>query len=350
MTIETLTLDEALEPDEVRIRVRACGLCHSDLHMLDGDLPTAMPTVPGHEMAGVVEAVGSSVRDLAVGAHVVACLSMFCGACDFCRAGQSWLCVHRMDLGRVDRPRERQHRVGGDPVGQVAGLGGLAEAIIVHRNAIVEVPESLPFDRAALLGCAVLTGVGSVTRGAQVRPGETVVVIGAGGVGLNVIQGARLAGARRIVAVDLNADKLELARTFGATDVIAPGTDPVAAVLDLLGPVDHAFDVVGRSETVVQAIRMIKTGRTAWLVGIPAVGAELRLPGLHLLTQAKGLQGLLMGSNHFMQDIPALAELYGQGRLELDALISQRITLDEVNDGFDLMRAGTAARTVVVFE
>jgi len=255
-----------------------------------------------------------------------------------------------MDLGRVDRPRERQRRLGGDPVGQVAGLGGLAEAIIVHRNAIVEVPGSLPFDRAALLGCAVLTGVGSVTRGAQVRPGETVVVIGAGGVGLNVIQGARLAGARRIVAVDLNADKLELARTFGATDVIAPGTDPVAAVLDLLGPVDHAFDVVGRSETVVQAIRMIKTGRTAWLVGIPAVGAELRLPGLHLLTQAKGLQGLLMGSNHFMQDIPALAELYGQGRLELDALISQRITLDDVNDGFDLMRAGTAARTVVVFE
>jgi len=350
LTIEELTLDLQLEPHEVRVRVHACGLCHSDLHMLTGSLPTPMPTVPGHEVAGVVEAVGSSVVDLPVGSHVVACLSMFCGECDFCRAGQSWLCVHRMDLGRDGRPRPRMTRASGEEVGQVAGLGGLTEQMVVHRNAVVAVPEALPFDRAALLGCAVLTGIGSAIQGASVRPGETVAVIGTGGVGLNVIQGARLAGASRIVAIDVNAEKLELARSFGATDVVDAGDDPVAAVKALLGGVDHAFDVVGVSATAVQAVQMVQQGRTAWLVGVPPVGEELRMPGVHLLTQAKGIKGLLMGSNRFQHDIPMLADLYLQGRIKLDELVSRRLPLDEVNDGFDLMRKGSAARAVVCLD
>ncbi|MDF1604708.1 zinc-binding dehydrogenase [Nocardioides sp. YIM 152315] len=351
LAVEELVLDPVLEPHEVRVRVRACGLCHSDLHMLDGTLPTALPTVPGHEIAGVVEAVGSAVDDLVVGATVVACLSMYCGRCAECRTGRSWLCVRRNDLGRAERPRPRLSRPDGAEVGQVAGLGGLVERTVLHRNSVVEVPADLPPDRAALLGCAVVTGVGSVQRGARVRPGETVVVVGVGGVGLNVVQGARLAGARRIVAVDVRPAKLELARTFGATDVVDAGAgDAVAAVRDLLGDVDHVFDVVGRSATVAQAVQMLRPGRTAWLVGIPPVGEELRLPGLHLLTQAKGVQGLLMGSNRFTEDIPVLAELYRQGRLELDALVSARLPLERAGEGFELMREGGAARAVVCLD
>ncbi|WP_300681873.1 alcohol dehydrogenase catalytic domain-containing protein [Nocardioides sp.] len=351
LAIEELELDTRLEPDEVRVRVLACGLCHSDLHMLDGTLPTTMPTVLGHEIAGVVEAVGSAVTDLAVGARVVACLSMFCGTCAACRAGRPWICVRRHDLGRAERPRPRLRRADGTPVGQVAGLGGLAEATVLHRTSVVEVAADVPADRAGLLGCAVITGVGSAINGAQVRPGETVAVIGVGGVGLNVVQGARLAGAARIVAVDVAPAKLDLARTFGATDVVdASAGDPVAAVTALVGPVDHAFDVVGRSTTVAQAVAMIAPGRTAWVVGIPPVGEELALPGLPLVTQAKGVQGLLMGANRFTEDIPMLADLYTQGRLELDALISDRLTLEETAAGFEAMRAGALARAVVVFD
>lgn len=351
LVVEDLELDGTLEPHEVRVRVLACGLCHSDLHMLDGSLPTTLPTVPGHEIAGVVEAVGPAVDDLAVGASVVACLSMFCGRCGECRAGRSWLCARRNDLGRAGRPRPRLRRADGTEVGQVAGLGGLAERTVLHRSSVVEVPADLPADRAALLGCAVVTGVGSVLRAARVVVGESVVVIGVGGVGLNVVQGARIAGARRIVAVDVHPGKLELARTFGATDVVDAGSDdPVEAVQALLGGADHVFDVVGRSATAVQSVQMLRAGRTAWLLGIPPVGEELRLPGLHLLTQAKGLQGVLMGSNRFTEDIPMLAELYRQGRLELDALVSARLSLDEVGAGFDLMREGGAARAVVCFD
>ncbi|MDN5895008.1 MAG: zinc-binding dehydrogenase, partial [Nocardioides sp.] len=309
----------------------------------------------GHELAGVVEAVGESVDDLTVGDPVVACLSMFCGRCQECMTGRTWLCEQRLALGRPDRPRPRLVR-DGVPVGQVAGLGGFAEQTIVHRNSVVRIPEGVPLDRAALLGCAVLTGVGSAINGAEVAPGSTVAVIGCGGVGLNLIQGARLAGARRIIAVDLSAEKLDLARTFGATDTVHPGGpgdpgDPVEAVRALEpSGVDHAFDVVGVSATSAQAVAMARPGRTAYLVGVPPVGETLELPGLHMLTQAKGFRALLMGSNHFPRDIPMLADLYLQGRLELDALISARLPLERVNEGFDLMRKGEAARVVVCFD
>ena len=351
LSVEVLRLDMQLDPDEVRVRVKACGLCHSDLHMLEGSLPTVLPTVAGHEMSGVVEAIGDRVTGITEGARVVACLSMFCGECRFCRAGRSYLCANRFGLGRAGRLRPRWTREDGQPVGQVANLGGLAEAVVVHRNAIVEVPDDLPFDCAALLGCAVLTGVGSATRGAGVRLGETVAVIGAGGVGLNVIQGAKLAGARAILAVDTNPDKLRLAGEFGATHVVDAGTDdPVQAVRDLLGGVDHAFDVVGRSATAAQAVEMVHPGQTAWIVGIPPIGEEIRLPGAQLVTSGKGIRGLLMGANRFTEDIPNLADLYLQGRLELDALVSLRLPLDQVNEGFDRMRKGEVARAVVCMD
>jgi S-(hydroxymethyl)glutathione dehydrogenase / alcohol dehydrogenase len=351
LSVEELRLDRELDPDEVRVRVKACGLCHSDLHMLEGSLPTAVPTVVGHEISGIVEAVGERVGGIIPGARVVTCLSMFCSECRFCRAGRSWLCEKRLDLGRAGRRRPRWTRPGGEPVGQVANLGGLAEAVIVHRNAVVEVPDDVPFDCAALLGCAVLTGVGSVTRGAGVRFGEAVAVIGAGGVGLNVIQGAKLGGARAILAIDVNPDKLKWAKDFGATHLVDASTDdPVSAVRDLLGGVDHAFDVVGRSATAAQAVEMVLPGQTAWIVGIPPAGEEFRLPGARMIFSGKGIRGLLMGANRFTEDIPNLAGLYLQGRLKLDALVSQRLSLDQVNEGFDLMRKGEVIRAVVCMD
>lgn len=350
LEIQELELDDWLAPDEVRVRVEACGLCHSDLHMIDGELPTAMPTVPGHEIAGTVEAVGTAVADLTVGDRVVACLSMYCGHCAECRAGRTFLCDRRNDLGRAERPVPRLVR-DGQPVNQVAGLGGLIERTVLHRNSLVRVPAEVPVDRAALLGCAVLTGVGSALNGAGVRPGDSVAVIGCGGVGLNVVQGARLAGATRIVAVDLGTEKLELARRFGATDVVDAGAgDPVAAVQELTGGVDHAFDVVGRQATVAQAVGMIKAGRTAYVLGIPPVGEQVVLSGLPLVTAAKGVRGLLMGANHFPRDIPMLADLYRQGRLELDALVSGLLPLEEADAGFEQMRQGRAARVVVTLD
>lgn len=348
LAVRELELDERLEADEVRVRVAACGLCHSDLHFLEGSLPTTLPTVPGHEIAGVVTDVGSGVADLAVGDSVVACLSIFCGRCEQCRIGQSWLCPYGAGLGQpADRPRPRW-TLDGAPVGQLASLGGLAEQTIVHRNALARIPETMPLDNAGLLGCAVITGFGAATRGARVEVGSTVAVIGCGGVGLNVVQGAVAAGARRIVAIDLNEESLAQARRFGATDSVrADQAEPVAAVRDLLGTVDHAFDVVGSSATSTQALRMLQRGRTAWLVGVPALGATLDLPGTEMLFQGKGVQGLLMGSNRFDLDIPELVELYFAGTLQLDELVSTRLPLTRVNDGFDRMREGGCTRIVV---
>jgi S-(hydroxymethyl)glutathione dehydrogenase/alcohol dehydrogenase len=338
------------EPDEVLVRVAACGLCHSDVHVLDAHLPAVLPTVLGHECAGVVEAVGSDVSEVRPGDHVVTCTAQFCGSCRTCAAGETWLCVRRRQIGRT--PENTPLRWGDRPLNAMGSLGGLAEQMLVHRNALVAVPKDVPLDRAALLGCAVLTGVGSVFNGARVRPGETVAVIGCGGIGLNIVQGARIAGAARIIAVDRQPAKLELAKVFGATDVVdASAGDPAAAVVELTGGgVDHAFEAVGLPVTVGQAFEMARPGRTAYVVGVPATGASIELPGGPLVFRSKGLRGLIMGSSRFKDDIPMLAELYLQGRLLLDELVAERIGLDDVNRGYDTLRTGVAARSVVTFD
>lgn len=348
LTGHQLELDDRLEQGEVRVRVTACGLCHSDLHFLEGSLTTTLPTVPGHEFSGVVEGVGPGVDDLAEGEPVVGCLSVFCGQCRYCRGGQSWLCPHSAETGQSEqRPRPRW-TLDGTPVGQLASLGGLAERTIVHRRALARMPESMPLRNAGLLGCAVITGFGAATRGAAVEVGSSVAVIGCGGVGLNVIQGAVLAGARSIVAVDRSEQSLTQARRFGATEVVNIDTaEPVAAVRAMLGSVDHAFDVVGSSATLTQAMRMVDRGRTAWLVGVPAQGSTLDLPGTEMLFQGKGVRGLLMGSNRLDIDIPRLADLYLAGMLRLDALVSERLPLSGVNEGFDRMRQGSSGRVVI---
>ncbi len=349
LVIEQVAIDAPAD-DEVLVRVMASGLCHSDLHVIDGNIPHPVPAILGHEAAGVVEAVGSNVTEFRTGDHVVSCLSQFCGACRECQVGRTWLCERRKELSTQGRTRPRVTS-GNEAVMPVAGLGAFAEQMLVHRNAIVAVPKDLRFDCAAVLGCAVITGVGSVLNGAKVEPGSTVAVVGCGGIGLNVIQGARLAGAERIIAVDLQPSKLDLARHFGATDVVDAGqADAVAAVLELSnGGVDYAFEAIGLSATVEQAFAMIRPGRTAYVVGVPPFGSQLQIPGFHLCMQHKGLQGLFMGANRFKHDIPMLASMYLGDRIKLDRLISERISLESVNDGFERMRQARDARSVIVF-
>lgn len=349
LTVERVTID-APAPDEVLVRVMASGLCHSDLHVIEGNIPQTLPAVLGHEASGVVEAVGANVSEFRPGDHVVSCLSQFCGSCRECLVGRTWLCENRKQLSTLGRTRPRLS-VGETAVTPMSGLGAFAEQMLVHRNAIVAVPRELQFDRAAVLGCAVITGVGSVLNGAKVEPGSSVAVIGCGGIGLNIVQGARLAGAERIIAVDMQHAKLELAREFGATDLVdASRSDPVAAVLDLTGGgADYAFEAIGLSRTIEQAFAMIRPGRTAWLVGVPPFGSHVHLPGFNVCIQNKGVQGILMGANRFKRDIPMLASMYLRDKLKLDGLIAERIRLEEINQGFERMRTGSAVRSVVVF-
>jgi S-(hydroxymethyl)glutathione dehydrogenase/alcohol dehydrogenase len=337
-------------PDEVLVQTVACGLCHSDLHAIDGKLPMTMPVLLGHEAAGIVQAVGSDVAEFAVGDHVVGCLNTHCGTCRNCVEGNTFLCGNRKALQLRADGTSRVRR-GEQQVTQMSGLGGFGEEMLAHRSGLVKVPHELPLELGALLGCAVITGVGSVFNGARVQAGSTVAVVGCGGIGLNIVQGARLAGAERIIAIDLNAEKLDLATRFGATDVIdASATDPVAEVLELTGGgADYSFEAIGLPATIGHALQMVRPGKVAYLVGLPPAGSTLALPGTQMVLQNRGVQGLFMGANAFKRDIPMLANLYLQGRLMLDELVSARISLEQVNDGFAVMQRGTDARSVIVF-
>ena len=348
LVIEEIEIDNP-GPREVLIRTAACGACHSDLHFLDGIYPMTLPFVPGHEAAGVVEKVGDQVRGLKVGDHVITCLSVFCGRCELCLTGRLSLCISpETKRGKGDAPRLRQ--VGGGAMTQMLQLGAFAEQMVVHENACVAVNRDMPLDRAALIGCAVMTGYGAVSHTAQVRPGDTVAVIGCGGIGLSLVQSARLAGAARIIAIDRVASKLALAKDFGATDVVDAGAgDPVEQVQALTGGgVQFSFEAIGLKATAEQAWRMLRRGGCATLLGMIPPGVKLELHGPDFLAE-KRIQGSLMGSNHFPVDMPRIVDLYLQGRFKLDELISQRLPLAQVNEAFETMRSGELARSVVVF-
>ena len=337
-------------PREVLVRTAAAGLCHSDLHAIDGSIPARLPAFLGHEAAGVVEAVGELVAHVVPGDHVISCLSVFCGHCENCVSGFP----NRCQSTEMRRGRDEKSRLtleDGTPINQWYNLSSFAELMLVHENALVKIVDDIPLDRAALIGCAVVTGVGAVIHTAGVRPGETVAVIGCGGIGLNCIQGARLAGAGRIIAVDRVPMKLELAKKFGATDVVdASSVDPVQAVVEMTsGGVHYSFEAIGLKATAEAAFGMLRSGGTATVVGLLPFGATIEIPGLALIAERK-LQGSLMGSNRFRVDMPRLVDLYLQGRLELDELISARITLDQVNDGFKAMQGGEVARSVIIFD
>lgn len=349
LTIEEVEVSKP-RPREVLVRTAAVGMCHSDLHFVDG-LFTSYPTpiILGHEASGIVEAVGSDVHTVKPGDHVVTCLSAFCGHCEHCVTGRLSLCVSPETKRGPDD--EARLRLPTKSMAQFANLSAYAEQMLVHENALVAIRRDMPLDRAALLGCAVITGTGAVFNTAKVRPGETVAVIGCGGIGLAAINGAALAGAGRIIAVDMLDSKLELARQFGATDVINPKQgDPVQQVIDLTrGGVHYSFECIGLKQTAEQAFAMLRRGGTATVIGMIKPGTKIELDPYALLHERR-IQGSYMGSNHFPVDLPNLVDFYMQGRLKLDEMISRRITLDEINDGFAELRRGELARSVIVFD
>ncbi|HUB96055.1 MAG TPA: Zn-dependent alcohol dehydrogenase [Stellaceae bacterium] len=351
LTIETIEIDRP-QGREILVRTVATGVCHSDLHVVDGlgRFATDRPIVLGHEGAGIVEAVGDGVTSVRPGDHVVACLSGFCGACPQCLAGHPNLCTG----GIVTRPDAGPSRLSqdGKPFRQFIGISSYAEKMLLHENSAVRIDPDLPLDRAALVGCGVLTGVGAALRTSGLAAGQTVAVFGCGGVGLSIIQGARIGGARRIIAVDVVAAKLEMARRFGATDSVdgAQG-DPVKAIRDLTGGagVDHAFEAVGNAKLVRQAIESLAIRGTATIVGVLPPDAMIEFPWMAIRPECK-VQTSRMGSNRFRSDIPLYLDFYRQGRLMLDEMVTRRGRLSDINEAFRAMKAGEVARTVLMFD
>lgn len=336
-------------PREVLIQVAASGLCHSDLHFLEGKYHTDLPCVLGHEAAGIVVATGRDVTYLAPGDHVITCLSSFCGTCKYCVTGRPYLC-YRQGLERTsDEPPRLSFE--GKKVNQFARLGAFAEQMLVHENSTVKIRPDMPLDRAALVGCAVTTGIGAVVNTANIPMGATVAIIGCGGIGLNAIQGAALAGASTIIAIDKLAWKLELAREFGATAVVdASEQDTVEAVFDIVPEgVDFAFEAIGLKLAAEQAFQMLAKGGTAVVVGMIPEGEMIEINGEILMGDGKSLIGSNMGSNRFRVDIPKFVDAYLEGRLKLDELVSKRIALEEVNEGYRALDRGEVARSVIVF-
>jgi S-(hydroxymethyl)glutathione dehydrogenase / alcohol dehydrogenase len=351
LTIETIEIDQPWGR-EVLVRTVATGVCHSDLHVVDGLGRFALdrPIVLGHEGAGIVEAVGADVTTVRPGDHVVACLSGFCGACPQCLAGHPNLCTG----GIVTRPDGGVPRLSqdGKPFRQFIGISSYAERMLLHENSLVRIDPELPLDRAALVGCGVLTGVGAALRTSGLEAGQTVAVFGCGGVGLSIIQGARIGGARRIIGVDLHAAKLEMARRFGATETVnGAEDDPVAAIRSLTGGagVDHAFEAVGSAKLVRQAIESLAIRGTATIVGVLPPDAMIEFPWMAIRPECK-VQTSRMGSNRFRADIPLYLDFYRQGRLLLDEMVTRRGRLGDINEAFRAMKAGEVARTVLMFD
>ena len=336
-------------PREVLVRTVAAGVCHSDLHFQNGSYPHPTPAVLGHESAGVVEAVGSMVTYVKPGDHVITCLSAFCGHCEHCVTGHMSLCMEpELQRGPGEAPRLAKD---GEAVAQFLNLSSFAEYMLVHEHAIAKIREDMPLDRAALIGCGVTTGVGAVIHTAAIEPGSTVAVIGCGGVGLSCVNGAEIAGASRIIAIDTVSSKLELARKFGATDTVnAAEVDVVEAIREMTdGGVHYSFEAIGLKATTEQAFKIIKNGGTATVIGMIPVGTMVEIHGPEFLRE-KTLQGSSMGSNRFRVDMPRFVDFYLDGRLHLDDMISGRIGLGDVNDALQALETGEVARQVIMFD
>ncbi len=353
LRVEDVTLDPPRR-DEVRVRMAATGVCHSDLSVVHGVIPMKLPCVLGHEGAGVVEEVGEGVTHLAPGDKVVLSWVTPCGRCFYCRLGKPHLCEVGEQINRTNRMPDGTSRLrrNGEELSAFSALGALAEEAVVPANAAVKVPASAPLDKCALLGCAVTTGVGAVFNTARVTPGSRVAVFGAGGVGLNAIQGAAIAGAERIVAVDAQPAKLERARIFGATDVIdASQGDPVPAIRKLTSGrgADYVFEAVGRKETIEQAVSATRKAGTCVIIGVGSPKESVALNVFGLPYFERRLVGCWYGSSNVHVDVPKLLGLYQAGKLKLDELVTRTYRLDQVNDAFTDMTSGANARGVVVF-
>jgi S-(hydroxymethyl)glutathione dehydrogenase / alcohol dehydrogenase len=346
--ITDLTL-RARGPRDVHVKVAASGVCHSDLSIQNGTIPHPLPAVLGHEGAGVVLEVGDQVTTVAAGDHVVLSWVAPCRRCFYCLHAHPELCEHGLDHAFA-----MPYATDGAGVAFLAAFGTatFGEETILPETACIRIDNEFPLDLASLVGCGVVTGVGAVCNSARVEPGASVAVIGCGGVGLAAIQGARLAGAAPIIAIDQVASKLELARICGATEVVdASSTDAVQAVRDLTNGrgADHAIEVVGRSSTIRQAFEMTRRAGTVTIVGAGSFTDMVEFGAMQLMVDAKTIRGCVYGSTDPLRDFPEMVRLHREGRLDLEALLTRRIGLDDVNDAFRAMQAGEVARSVIVY-
>ena len=352
VVVEEINVDPP-KRGEVTVKIAACGVCHSDLSATNGTIPLPPPLVLGHEAAGEVIEIGEGVTGLAVGDHVVSSFIYMCGICRFCSGGRPVLCIEQgKAFATPPEGTPRTHDLAGKPLGIFSGCGVMAEYATMSTDNLVKIDKAIPLDRAALVGCAVTTGVGAVFNTARVAPGSSVVVFGCGGVGLNVIQGAVIAGAEKIIAVDTAESKLEFAKNFGATETILAktGEDPVKALKKMTGGgPDYAFECVGSGELAATAYRAICRGGKAVMVGVARGADTVSIKPTTLVFEEKTLQGSYFGSCVPRIDFPKMLGLYMAGKLKLDELITQRYSIDQAPQAFADMQSGRNARGVIVF-
>lgn len=348
--VDDIELEEP-RAGEVKVRVVACGVCHSDVSLVRGVYPAMGPTVPGHEAAGVVVETGPAVRSLAVGDHVVLTPNPACGHCDYCSKGLFSVCPDAMAIATSMLPdgTTRLSR-SGETVFRGLGLAGWAEEVVVAEQGAVRIDPDVPLDVACVIGCAVQTGVGAALNTVKVQPGDQVLVIGAGGVGVSIVQGAALAGATRVIVSDPSPARRELALRFGATDVVDPAdSDVVAVTLALTGiGADYAFDAVGSARLVQSAMDATRNGGTTIMVGAAPIDDVIAVSPVTTMFSEKRLVGSLLGSCWAPRDIPRLIELWRSGRLDLDAMVTARRPLEEINEAIDDLDAGRGLRTVMM--
>lgn len=346
LRVEEVEIDPP-QRGEVKVQLAATAICHSDVHLIRGEWGGEVPVVAGHESSGVIVEVGEGVTTVKPGDHVVVSLLRSCGRCFYCTTGAPYNCDGEFALNTQSRLRNQR----GETLHHGINTASFAEYTIVEQSQCVKIPDEMPLDRAALLACGVITGLGAVTNTAKIAPRSSVAVIGVGGVGLNSIQGAALSGARKIIAVDRLDNKLVAARSFGATHTVnATQTDAVQAVKDLNDGkgVDYAFVTVGNANAVNQAFAMIRSGGSVVVVGLPEADATASI-NIHKLIGERHIVGSPMGSTRLSVDVPRLVELYQQGRLKLDELITRRYGLDQINEAIASMERGEALRNVIVF-
>ena len=343
---------ESPKRGELMVKIAACGVCHSDLSATNGTIPMPPPLVIGHEAAGVVEEVGEGVSDVAVGDHVVIVWIPMCGKCRFCEEGRPALCDQAAKATTTlpdGTPRYKDKD--GNNLNHMAGVGVMSEYATVHRDNVLKIDPDIPLDKAALVGCAVMTGVGAALNTAKVKAGSEVAVFGCGGIGLNVIQGAALAGAEKIIAVDLEDKKLQFAEQFGATHRVNPNSDgdAVQKIMEITGGgADYAFECIGVPQVIGQAYACVRKGGTACVVGVTKADGMVTLPTFLMPFQEKVLVGSMYGSARPSLDFPRYLNLYKTNRLKLDELVTATYSIDDINRAFEDMEKGVNARGVIL--
>jgi S-(hydroxymethyl)glutathione dehydrogenase/alcohol dehydrogenase len=349
--IEEITLDPP-QQGEILVRMEAAGVCHSDMHVRDGLLPEPLPIVLGHEGTGVVVEVGTGVSGLRPGDRVVLTLVPACGTCYFCRKGEPHMCSTSGEMASQGVLRDGTSRmhIGSRPLHYFNSVSCFSEYTVVPQEGAVKIAADVPLEIAALLGCAVVTGVGAVERTAQVRPGDSVAVIGCGGVGLNVIQAASLSGAYPVIAIDIRQEKIELAKNFGASHGVNSREQDAAAVIQEITQygVDWAFEVLGNPRTIEQAWGLIRPGGTVVVVGLSPKGSRVSLPAFDFISE-KNIRGCFYGSTHFHADVPAILKRIQAGRMRTEGMVSHSVPLEELETAFDRLRNGDGARTILRF-